>query len=418
VPSPTAPVPSTVPEPPRPPRRIVLLAGPSGSGKGEVARRSGLPTLELDSFYHEAGDPGLPRRFGIVDWDDPASWRAGAALTALTQLAHEGAAVVPTYSIATSSRTGSQQLELGQAPLLIAEGIFAAELIAPLAAAGLLADAIVLDRPLPLVLGLRVTRDLREHRKSLPVLLRRSLGLAGDQRSDVQRWRRAGMRPLGLRQAVRRVHALAGLADADRRIRVHEPRSDVLRITAVCFLREGADGPELLCVRKRGTGSWMQVGGKLEPGESPEQAAIREVAEELGVAVTAADLDPLGDFEAVAANEPGTTVHSTVFTTRFSLPEPLQVRAELAEHQWIPVAEQPAHQREDQGRGHEAGRGRGVGRGDSTGQGRGVGRDRSAGGSDGMGRDPGRLAPLMRQHILPALRDIRPDGSPGALDTP
>ena len=400
VPSPTAPVPSTVPEPPRPPRRIVLLAGPSGSGKGEVARRSGLPTLELDSFYREAGDPGLPRRFGIVDWDDPASWRAGAALAALTQLAHEGAAVVPTYSIATSSRTGSQRLELGQAPLLIAEGIFAAKLIEPLAAAGLLADAIVLDRPLPLVLGLRITRDLREHRKSLPVLLRRNLALAGDQRSDVRRWRGAGMRPLGLRQAVRRVHVLAGLAEADRRIRVQQPRSDVLRITAVCFLRDGADGPELLCVRKRGTGSWMQVGGKLEPGESSEQAAIREVAEELGVALTAADLDLLGDFEAVAANEPGTTVHSTVFTTRFALPEPLQVRAELAEHQWIPVAGQPADQRESTGRGHD------------------VGRASNAGGRDGGGRDPGRLAPLMRQHILPALRDLRSAELPDALDAP
>lgn len=88
---------------PRPPRRIVLVAGPSGSGKGEMSRRSGLPALALDEFYRELDDPGLPRRFGIVDWDDPASWDAGAALEALTALAHDGVAQVPTYSISASA---------------------------------------------------------------------------------------------------------------------------------------------------------------------------------------------------------------------------------------------------------------------------------------------------------------------------
>lgn len=35
---------------PAPPARVVLLAGPSGSGKSYVARRSGLPVLALDDF--------------------------------------------------------------------------------------------------------------------------------------------------------------------------------------------------------------------------------------------------------------------------------------------------------------------------------------------------------------------------------
>ncbi len=76
---------------PAPPRQIVLVAGPSGSGKGLMTQRSGLPLVQLDEFYRDLDDPGLPRRFGIVDWDDPASWDAGAALAALTHLAHEGA---------------------------------------------------------------------------------------------------------------------------------------------------------------------------------------------------------------------------------------------------------------------------------------------------------------------------------------
>lgn len=37
------------------PTRVVLLAGPSGSGKSHLAERSGLPVLRLDDFYKEAG---------------------------------------------------------------------------------------------------------------------------------------------------------------------------------------------------------------------------------------------------------------------------------------------------------------------------------------------------------------------------
>ncbi|MDQ4110455.1 MAG: NUDIX domain-containing protein, partial [Actinomycetota bacterium] len=39
----------------------------------------------------------------------------------------------------------------------------------------------------------------------------------------------------------------------------------------------------MLTVRKNGTTKFMLPGGKLEPGESAAEAAVREVAEELGV---------------------------------------------------------------------------------------------------------------------------------------
>lgn len=326
-----------------------------------MARRSGLPVVGLDEFYRDHDEPGLPRRFGIVDWDSPASWNAGAALEALTALAHDGSTRVPTYSISASRRTGERVLEAGEAPLIIAEGLFASELIAPLAAAGLLADAVVLQRPIPVVFALRLVRDLRESRKPPRTLLRRGTALAREQHQAVERWRAAGMRPIGLAEGVRRLRRATAIAHAEARIRPRGNRPDILQITAVSFLREGPTGLEVLAVRKRGTGSYMQVGGKLDPGEAALQAAIREVEEELEFRLVPEDLALLGEYEAAAANEPDTLVRSTVFVTRTALPDPLTVRAELADHRWFPI--------------------------DAPGTGT-------------------RLAPLMVEHILPALRAL------------
>jgi 8-oxo-dGTP diphosphatase len=55
-------------------------------------------------------------------------------------------------------------------------------------------------------------------------------------------------------------------------------------VVGVALVRDG----RVLAARRADTDDWEFPGGKVEPGESPEDAAVREIAEELGctVAVT------------------------------------------------------------------------------------------------------------------------------------
>src|SRR5215218_7765365 len=109
--------------------RVVLLAGPSGSGKSYVARRTGLPVLCLDDFYKDGHDPTLPCAQNQVDWESPASWDAASAVDVISNLAARGQANVPVYDISRSRRVAERTLKLNDHPLFIAEGIFAAEIV-------------------------------------------------------------------------------------------------------------------------------------------------------------------------------------------------------------------------------------------------------------------------------------------------
>jgi 8-oxo-dGTP diphosphatase len=70
------------------------------------------------------------------------------------------------------------------------------------------------------------------------------------------------------------------------------PKNDLVVIAAALVDR---DGRLLVQQRPEGlsmAGLWEFPGGKVEPGETPEQALIRELAEELGIDVEQACLAP------------------------------------------------------------------------------------------------------------------------------
>lgn len=100
------------------------------------------------------------------------------------------------------------------------------------------------------------------------------------------------------------------------------------------------DAGRVLTVRKRGTDRFMLPGGKPEHGEGAAQTGVRELAEEVGLHAEEDALQLLGEFTGRAANEPGHTLVSTVFTAE-TRGEP-RAAAEIAELRWLPLDEEVA----------------------------------------------------------------------------
>ncbi|OTG84855.1 NUDIX hydrolase [Acinetobacter sp. ANC 4648] len=93
---------------------------------------------------------------------------------------------------------------------------------------------------------------------------------------------------------------------------------------------------QLLLVRKQNTQYFMQVGGKLEPDELPEQTMLREIDEEIGARATIQQF--IGRFETMAANEPNHQLVSYVYQVELvQLPK---IDAEIAEMKWIDLDDQ------------------------------------------------------------------------------
>ena len=77
---------------------------------------------------------------------------------------------------------------------------------------------------------------------------------------------------------------------------------------------------------------WEFVGGKVEPGETKEQALIRECQEELAVTLSVGDI-----FMDVVHEYPDLTVHLTLFNATIAKGEPQKL--EHNDIRWITPSE-------------------------------------------------------------------------------
>jgi 8-oxo-dGTP pyrophosphatase MutT (NUDIX family) len=66
-------------------------------------------------------------------------------------------------------------------------------------------------------------------------------------------------------------------------LREHVGHAPLLMPSVAVMVRDKVG--RLLLVRDRGTGLWQTVGGAMDPGEEPAEAAVREAREETGLVV-------------------------------------------------------------------------------------------------------------------------------------
>jgi 8-oxo-dGTP diphosphatase len=104
-----------------------------------------------------------------------------------------------------------------------------------------------------------------------------------------------------------------------------------VRVVGVALLRTAVDGVRLLAARRSGPeGGWELPGGKAEPAETLEEAAVREVREELGCDVRV--LHRLGGVQPI---RPGMTLEVVLAEVVSGDPRPL----EHAELRWLAAGE-------------------------------------------------------------------------------
>lgn len=194
---------------------IILIAGPSGSGKSRLSGQTEVPQVQLDDFYFDDDHPDLPVTelpggTRIIDWDDRRSWDVDAAVAALAEICRTGHATLPRYDISLNRAVGTQEFELADATAVIGEGIFAIDLLQPCRAQGLDVVAIWLDRPRWFNFARRLQRDLRQRRKAPGVLVRRGFALALHEpelrRSALER----GFTPYSMRDAAAAIREVGG----------------------------------------------------------------------------------------------------------------------------------------------------------------------------------------------------------------
>lgn len=105
--------------------------------------------------------------------------------------------------------------------------------------------------------------------------------------------------------------------------------------------RDASGGPRILLIEHRRLGTWLPVGGEIEPAETPLEAAVRELREETGLEGTfsalpgAVDGTPPGllGYEEHAAGSKG--LHMNFAFVADVTTDVIQPNEEIVSHRWV-----------------------------------------------------------------------------------
>jgi 8-oxo-dGTP diphosphatase len=79
-----------------------------------------------------------------------------------------------------------------------------------------------------------------------------------------------------------------------------------MKLATLCYVRSGGKTLMIHRIKKQNdmhAGKWNGLGGKLEPGETPEECVIREVHEESGLTIHGPDLRGILTFPEFSGGE-------------------------------------------------------------------------------------------------------------------
>ncbi|EXL07309.1 NUDIX hydrolase [Brucella anthropi] len=109
-------------------------------------------------------------------------------------------------------------------------------------------------------------------------------------------------------------------------------------LIAAAIVRDEAG--RFLLVRKRGSEFFFQPGGKIDAGEQPETALIREIEEELGIRIDEDQLSYAAKMSAPAANELDATVEAELFHLTLKEGQVPAASSEIEELIWLKAGDQ------------------------------------------------------------------------------
>jgi 8-oxo-dGTP pyrophosphatase MutT (NUDIX family) len=134
-----------------------------------------------------------------------------------------------------------------------------------------------------------------------------------------------------------------GIAPHIARLRTFVGHEQLL-LPASAVLPVDEEGRVLLAWHAGATDGWSTVGGAVDPGESPAQAAVREAREEIGVEIRLGRLlDVLGgpDYEVTYPNGDRTAYVTAVYEASIVAGTPAPADGELSEVAWFVREELP-----------------------------------------------------------------------------